>query len=96
MAFTSGAKKVFFSNSGAEANECAIKCARLWSANNKGKEYFNVITLKNSFHGRTITTLSANGQEVFHKDFTPLTDGFLYSEPNDLIGLENLSILSSR
>lgn len=85
-----GAKKVFFSNSGAEANECAIKCARLWSANNNGKEYFNVITLKNSFHGRTITTLSANGQEVFHKDFTPLTDGFLYSEPNDLIGLEEL------
>lgn len=79
-----GAKKVFFSNSGAEANECAIKTARLWSCENKGEEYYNIITLKNSFHGRTITTLSATGQDVFHKDFKPLTEGFLYAEANNL------------
>ena len=79
-----GAKKVFFSNSGAEANECAIKTARLWASENKGEEYFNIITLKNSFHGRTITTLSATGQDVFHKYFNPLTDGFLYAEANNL------------
>lgn len=85
-----GAKKVFFSNSGAEANECAIKCARLWASNNKGKDYFNIITLKNSFHGRTITTLSANGQDVFHKDFTPLTEGFLYANANDLESVKKL------
>lgn len=85
-----GAKKVFFSNSGAEANECAIKCARLWASNNKGKEYFNIITLKNSFHGRTITTLAANGQDVFHKDFTPLTEGFLYANANDIESVKQL------
>ncbi len=78
-----GAKKVFFSNSGAEANECAIKTARLWGSENKGEEYFNIITLKNSFHGRTITTLSATGQDVFHQYFNPLTDGFLYAEANN-------------
>lgn len=85
-----GAKKVFFSNSGAEANECAIKCARLWSAKNNGEEYYNIITLKNSFHGRTITTLSATGQDVFHKDFNPLTEGFLYANANDLSSIEEL------
>ncbi len=85
-----GAKKVFFGNSGAEANECAIKVARLWGAQNKGREYYNIITLKNSFHGRTITTLSATGQDVFHKDFTPLTEGFLYGEANNLESIEKL------
>lgn len=85
-----GAKKVFFSNSGAEANECAIKTARLWAAENKGDEYFNIITLKNSFHGRTITTLSATGQDVFHKYFNPLTDGFLYAEANNINSVEAL------
>ncbi len=85
-----GAKKVFFGNSGAEANECAIKVARLWGAQNKGKEYYNIITLKNSFHGRTITTLAATGQDVFHKDFTPLTEGFLYGEANNLESIESL------
>ena len=85
-----GAKKVFFSNSGAEANECAIKTARLWASENKGEEYFNIITLKNSFHGRTITTLSATGQDVFHKYFNPLTDGFLYAEANNLSSVEAL------
>ena len=78
-----GLKKVFFSNSGAEANECAIKVARKYAAEKKGAEYNTIITLKNSFHGRTITTLAATGQEVFHKDFLPLTDGFVYAEANN-------------
>ena len=85
-----GMKKVFFGNSGAEANECAIKAARKWSEEKKGKEYATIITLKNSFHGRTITTLAATGQDVFHHDFTPLTEGFVYAEPNDLQDLEQL------
>lgn len=78
-----GMKKVFFANSGAEANECAIKAARRWAALHKGDDYFNIITLKNSFHGRTLTTLAATGQENFHKDFLPLTEGFCYCAPND-------------
>jgi len=78
-----GLKKVFFSNSGAEANECAIKVARKYAAENKGKDCYKIITLKNSFHGRTITTLAATGQDVFHNDFLPLTDGFLYVEANN-------------
>ena len=78
-----GMKKVFFSNSGAEANECAIKVARKYAADKKGEEYNTVITLKNSFHCRTITTLAATGQDVFHKDFLPLTDGFSYVEANN-------------
>lgn len=85
-----GAKKVFFSNSGAEANECAIKAARKYAATNKGAEYYNIITLNNSFHGRTITTLAATGQDNFHKDFLPLTDGFLYADAGDLQGVEGL------
>ena len=78
-----GMKKVFFSNSGAEANECAIKVARKYAAEKKGAEYNTIITLKNSFHGRTVTTLAATGQEVFHKDFLPLTEGFVYVEANN-------------
>ncbi|MBP3559300.1 MAG: acetylornithine/succinylornithine family transaminase [Clostridia bacterium] len=85
-----GAKKVFFSNSGAEANECAIKAARKYAATNKGAEYYNIITLNNSFHGRTITTLAATGQDNFHKDFLPLTEGFLYADAGDLQGVEGL------
>ncbi len=85
-----GMKKVFFGNSGAEANECAIKAARKWSEEKNGKDYSTIITLKNSFHGRTITTLAATGQDVFHHDFTPLTEGFVYAEPNDLADLEQL------
>ena len=85
-----GMKKVFFGNSGAEANECAIKAARKWSEDKKGKEYSTIITLKNSFHGRTITTLAATGQDVFHHDFLPLTDGFVYAKPNDLADLARL------
>lgn len=79
----SGMKKVFFSNSGAEANECAIKTARKYAKEKKGENCYKIITLKNSFHGRTITTLSATGQDVFHKDFLPLTDGFIYVEPGN-------------
>ena len=85
-----GMKKVFFCNSGAEANECAIKTARKYAEDKKGREYCTIITLKNSFHGRTITTLAATGQDVFHKDFTPLTEGFVYAEPNNIADLERL------
>ncbi len=79
-----GMKKVFFSNSGAEANECAIKAARKYAAMKKGSNTYTILTLKNSFHGRTITTLAATGQDVFHHDFLPLTDGFVYAEANDI------------
>lgn len=85
-----GMAKVFFSNSGAEANECAIKAARKYAALTKGKDYYHIITLKNSFHGRTVTTLAATGQAVFHNDFTPLTEGFLYAEPNNLGAVSRL------
>lgn len=84
----SGMKKVFFGNSGAEANECAIKAARKYAADHKGPEYHTIITLKNSFHGRTITTLAATGQDVFHHDFLPLTEGFAYAEANNLDDLK--------
>ena len=83
-----GFKKVFFSNSGAEANECAIKAARKYAADKKGGDYYTIITLKNSFHGRTVTTLAATGQDTFHKDFLPLTDGFCYVEANNTEELE--------
>lgn len=82
-----GLKKVFFGNSGAEANECAIKTARKYACDKKGQEYFQVITLNNSFHGRTITTLAATGQDHFHKLFQPLTNGFLYVDAGDSEGL---------
>lgn len=85
-----GMKKVFFSNSGAEANECAVKLARKYAADHKGAEYYHIITLNKSFHGRTLTTLAATGQDAFHEKFTPLTEGFLYAEPNDVEGLEKL------
>lgn len=84
-----GMKKVFFSNSGAEANECAIKVARKYSAEKKGKNCCNIITLKQSFHGRTLTTLAATGQEHYHHDFLPLTPGFVHVEPNDIQQLNN-------
>ncbi len=83
-----GMSKVFFSNSGAEANECAIKAARKYGTD-KNPDKNMIVTLKNSFHGRTITTLSATGQEVFHKHFTPFTDGFCYVEANNIKDLEN-------
>lgn len=75
-----GMKKAFFSNSGAEANECAIKLARKYACDKKGGDYYTIITLNNSFHGRTLTTLAATGQDTFHKDFLPLTDGFVHCE----------------
>ena len=84
-----GLKKVFFSNSGAEANECAIKIARKWAAENKGEDCYKIVTLQNSFHGRTITTLAATGQDHFHKLFKPLTDGFIHTPANDIDALKN-------
>jgi acetylornithine and succinylornithine aminotransferase len=77
-----GLKKVFFSNSGAEANECAIKAARKYGAEKRGSGCHTIVTLKNSFHGRTLTTLAATGQEAFHEHFLPLTEGFIHCEPN--------------
>lgn len=85
-----GMKKVFFSNSGAEANECAIKAARKHGEIKKGKEYNVIVTLKNSFHGRTITTLSATGQDVFHEHFTPMTAGFVHATANDFDEMQSL------
>ena len=85
-----GMKKVFFSNSGAEANEAAIKVARKYAADKKGKDTYTIITLNNSFHGRTITTLAATGQDVFHTDFTPLTEGFVYAEANNIESVKEL------
>lgn len=85
-----GMKKVFFSNSGAEANETAIKVARKYAADKKGKDTYTIITLKNSFHGRTITTLAATGQDTFHEEFTPLTPGFVYAEANDIDSVKAL------
>ncbi len=73
-----GMKKVFFGNSGAEANECAIKVARKYSAEKKGSDCFTIVSLWNSFHGRTLTTLAATGQEHYHELFTPLTPGFAH------------------
>ena len=73
-----GYKKVFFANSGAEANECAIKLARKHGVSEKGDKCCNIITFRNSFHGRTVATLEATGQDVFHKNFFPFTNGFRY------------------
>ena len=84
-----GLAKVCFGNSGAEANECAIKIARKYSFDKYGAERNEIITLKNSFHGRTVTTLAATGQEVFHNFFFPFTKGFKYAEPNDLDDVKN-------
>ena len=79
--------KVFFCNSGAEANEAAIKCARKYSFNKYGKDdnykRYNIVTLKNSFHGRTMATISATGQDVFHNFFFPFLEGFLFAEANN-------------
>ena len=83
-----GMKKVFFGNSGAEANECAIKAARKYAAEKKGEDYYTIISLVNSFHGRTLTTLAATGQEVFHTLFKPLTPGFVQTPANDIDALK--------
>ena len=82
-----GLSKVFFCNSGAEANECAIKYARKYSMEKKGSQYYHIITLENSFHGRTLTTLSATGQAHYHELFQPLTPGFIHVEAGDITGL---------
>jgi acetylornithine/N-succinyldiaminopimelate aminotransferase len=84
-----GYDKMFFGNSGAEANECAIKIARKYSFDKYGKDAkrYNIITLVNSFHGRTVTTLSATGQDVFHNYFFPFTEGFINVEANNITDL---------
>lgn len=84
-----GLAKVCFGNSGAEANECAIKIARKYSFDKYGEGRNEIITLKNSFHGRTVTTLAATGQDVFHNYFFPFTEGFKYVEAGDMDALKN-------
>lgn len=84
-----GMKKVFFSNSGAEANECAIKAARKYSAEKKGTDCYTIVTLQNSFHGRTLTTLAATGQDHFHQLYQPLTSGFVHVPANDIQALKD-------
>lgn len=86
-----GMKKVFFGNSGAEANECAIKAARKWALDTYGPGHETVITLKNSFHGRTLATLAATGQDAFHTNFGPFPEGFAYATPNDLDSVKALA-----
>ena len=80
--------KVFFSNSGAEANECAIKVARKYASDKYGQSRSTIITLENSFHGRTLTTLAATGQDHYHELFQPLTPGFVHLEAEDIKALE--------
>lgn len=87
----SGMKKVFFGNSGAEANEGAIKFARKYSFDKYGEGRSTIITLQNSFHGRTITTLAATGQDSFHTVFGPFTEGFKYCPANDIEALRNMT-----
>ena len=87
-----GMRKVFFCNSGAEANEGAIKAARKYAAEKKGPEYFTIVTLENSFHGRTLTTLAATGQAHYHELFQPLTPGFVHAPANDLEAVKNAAL----
>ena len=82
-----GMKRVFFSNSGAEANECAIKAARKYAAQTHGPDTFTILTLEKSFHGRTLATLPATGQEKYHAQFQPLLPGFVHTPANDLAAL---------
>ena len=84
-----GFNKVFLCNSGAEANECAIKIARKYSFDKYGKGRQKIVTLVNSFHGRTVTTLAATGQDVFHNFFFPFTEGFEYAEANNIESLKS-------
>lgn len=86
-----GMKKVFFSNSGAEANEGAIKYARKYSYDKYGEGRSTIITLVNSFHGRTITTLAATGQYSFHTNFAPFTEGFKYCPANDIEAIRKMA-----
>ncbi len=87
-----GMKKVFFSNSGAESNECAIKVARKYAAQRKGSDYYTILTLNQSFHGRTLTTLAATGQDHFHQLFQPLTPGFVSVSADDAQGLKKAAL----
>ena len=86
-----GMKRVFFGNSGAEANECLIKAARKYAAEKHGPDCYTIVTLKNSFHGRTLTTLSATGQDHYHELYQPLTPGFAHIAPGDMDGLKALA-----
>ena len=83
-----GMSKVFFSNSGAEANECAIKAARKYAAMKKGDDTYTIVTLRNGFHGRTLTTLAATGQEHYHELYQPLTPGFESIDAENIFELE--------
>ena len=83
-------KKVFFANSGAESVECAIKTARKYSYDKYGKGRNTIITLKGSFHGRTMSALTATGQDVFHNFFFPFDSGFLYAEPNNIYSIASM------
>ena len=87
-----GMKKVFFCNSGAEANEGSIKAARKYAAQKKGSEYSTIVTLENSFHGRTLTTLAATGQTHYHELFQPLTPGFVHAPANNLDAVKNAAL----
>ena len=86
-----GMKKVFFGNSGAEANECLIKAARKYAAEKHGADCYTIVTLVNSFHGRTLTTLSATGQDHYHELYQPLTPGFAHIPAGDLDALKELA-----
>lgn len=90
MCEKTGMKKVFFSNSGAESNECAIKVARKYAAEKHGSDCYTIVTLNNSFHGRTLTTLAATGQEHYHELFCPLTPGFVSVDAGDLDAIKQL------
>ena len=86
-----GMKRVFFGNSGAEANECLIKAARKYAAEKHGPDCYTIVTLRNSFHGRTLTTLSATGQDHYHELYQPLTPGFAHIAPGDMDSLKALA-----
>ena len=90
LCLRTGMKKVFFSNSGAEANECAIKAARKWASDHYGPEKNIIVTMENSFHGRTLTTLAATGQDHYHELFQPLTPGFVSVPAGDPDALEKV------
>ncbi len=90
LCMRTGMSRVFFGNSGAEANECAIKVARKWAAETKESDCNVIVTLENSFHGRTLTTLAATGQDHYHELFQPLTPGFAHIPAGDLDALKAL------
>ena len=89
LAKVTGFKRMFLGNSGAEANECAIKVARKYSSDKYGKERGTIISLVNSFHGRTLATLAATGQDVFHQYFYPFPTGHVFAKANDIDDLKS-------